>query len=192
MIHDVSFATRKCKCIRVDEPKHTRGGHVITPADESRESTTQDLHRAANPAYPGAGVLEARGKWFVTSGLATTALTIALTVVWDHGFHDDMPLAYALPLYFVSLGCVFVGCMEYLNRPARAALAEQLARMDRLERQLIKVIELLPTEMQQQYFQGRAASYREMFSDRTGTDAGPARGTAEVVRLQRRNDRPGR
>jgi len=149
---------------------------------DAAKLSTSELH---DPADMTESMIRARGTWTIVFGVATSLLTIGLATLWDKAYDEDMPLAYVLPLYFVSLGCIFVGAMEHLSRPVRAAHAEALARMDQIEDGLLMLVKLLPDELANRWYAGYGTAAREV--RRTGTE--PDRGSAEILNLRRRAER---
>lgn len=178
---------------QIDDERRTRDS---TEAGDSGTATQDFRSRFAPPEAPRRTALTAaeqrlrtRGAWMVVTGCTTVALTVALAIVWRVGFGTDMPLTFVLPIYAAGFGSIGLGGMEYLSRHARHKHAEILARMDRLERTVTMLVELIPVEMQQQFHQGQAAAFREYFGTRTGTDDDQSPGTADVLKMHRRNSR---
>jgi hypothetical protein len=130
-----------------------------------------------------------RGRWLIICGVLMGGLTFVLAVVYDHGFGEDLPLTYALPLYAFSLGGIAVGTLEYLNRPTRRALHRSLSRIDQLELGLIDLVALMEEDKRCTWYQGYAARTRDERGQGTGTENARPLGkyrAGEVLRFRQR------
>ncbi len=162
--------------------------------------TTQDLRNRFEQHLAEADKVEAadqrirtRGNWLIGFGATISGLVLLIAIVWHVGFGDAMPAVYAVPLYALGIGAAFLGCMEVLFRPYRAAqnrVSEELARVQ-LGLQLL--VKEMPVELQQRWYAGYSRGYQDGDQAHrvTGTD-GPAGRyqSGDVVRLRRRNDPP--
>ena len=143
-------------------------------------------HRGAHEEH-----VRSRGKWLVICGGIVGVFTLAIAILWDLGFEDDMPAAYMLPLYAIALGAVSIGCMEYLSRPTRDMQTRIVAQIMQLESNLGFLVELMDEQLKQQYYRGAAATARA--TEMTGTDSPRPtnRGrTGDVVQFRGRNGAP--
>jgi hypothetical protein len=135
--------------------------------------------------------IRSRGKWLTICGGIIGMFTLLLTIVWDLGFEREMPLAYMLPLYAIALGAVSIGCLEYLNRPARHMQDRMIDQVARLEFNLNFLVDLMDESLKQRYYHGFAAGARA--TEMTGTDSAKPtnRGrTGDVVQFRGRNGSP--
>jgi hypothetical protein len=136
--------------------------------------TTIDLLRRY-PRLPGRRqtrvdeiYVQARGKWLMIGGGVTTALVLAISVIWNTGF-DDMPDSYLLPAYFLSLGAIAIGCLEYLNRPSRRAQRHCLDQIGQVRGELLLLVSLLDEKLKQRFYEGAAQQERDSWAG-TGTE----------------------
>lgn len=133
-------------------------------------------------------ITRTRGRWLIISGVVIALLSTALAEVWAAGFDDDMPLGLLLPLQAAGFGAIAIGCLEFLNRPARRAQRLMHARLDNVELAIMELVGLMAEDKQQQFYQGAAWQIRNEL--RTGTEN--ARGlnryrTGDVLTFRPRN-----
>jgi hypothetical protein len=162
-------------------------------------ATTQDLRdrflRASNPdpapVTAADQALRVRGAWMIRSGIVVIALALVIAIVWYAGFSEHIPSPFLMPLYGAGFTAITLGSLEYLNRPTRETHQRVVARLDRIERGLTSLVDLLPEELAQRWYAGYIEATKESLQ-RTGTDHYPAkaRGTADVIKIQRRNGQP--
>lgn len=111
--------------------------------------------------------IRSRGRWFIIGGLVTAALTMVLAIVWHKGFHEDMPLAFVLPIYGLAFGALTIGCMEYLTRSTRAANERTLAAVEAIADNQQLLVGLMDEELQQKFYKGAAWNVQNTM---TGTE----------------------
>jgi len=140
-----------------------------------------------------------RGLWLIITGAVGVVLTMTTALVWRAGFDGPMPYEIVIPLYGLGLLAAALGCTERMNRTTRRnvelARAEVdrthqhlLSEMARVENGLFLLVDLLGEELAQRFYAGFGTGVRSV--RQTGTDDSRVVGTADVVRLQRRQNRP--
>jgi hypothetical protein len=180
----------------IDHESVTR---AMRPLDDV-ESTTQDLRdRLARARTNGATAeedkltaaeqrLRTRSFWMIVTGSTSAALTVGLAIVWHIAFRSNLPLEFILPAYALEFGALLFGCIEHISRTSRTFMQEILKRTDQIELGLQQLVDLLPTEMQQRWYDGYACGHQDARGQHTGTEnVSRMVGMAEVLKLQRRN-----
>lgn len=170
------------------------------------EPITQDL--AARPRKPPPDDAEdvareerlrTRGLWMIITGAVAVVLTMTTALVWRAGFGEPMPYEIVIPIYGLGLLAAALGCTERLNRTTRRNVELARAEVDvahkhvmselaRLENGLYLLVDLMPEALAQQFYAGFGNGVRSV--RQTGTDSSRAVGTADVVRFERRQNRP--
>lgn len=134
--------------------------------------------------------MRTRGGWMAASGGGVIALVLFSNIIWHAGFGDNMPGVYAMPLYGIGFGLVYLGAMEMMFRQYRAVQRGVHTELQRLEHGLRLLVQMLPEEMQQRWYAGYGSGHQDGRQYRTGTDDGPGRRSGDVLRMRPRT-RPG-
>lgn len=155
-------------------------------SDPQQEVDERPTRTSADNAAVTEQRMRSRGVWMVTSGAGFVLLILLTAIVWHVGVGHFMPAVYAIPLYAVGFGLMFLGSMEIMFRPHRGVIRDVMAEMERVEQGLQQLAQLLPDEMQQRWYAGYSSGHVDGRQHLTGTDDGPSAG---VVRLRQRNER---
>lgn len=135
--------------------------------------------------------MRSRGVWLIISGALGVGLVMLGSIVWSSHNHGHMPGVYAMPLYFISVGSIFLGAMEVMFRPHRDLQANVLDEIARIEHGLRLLVHLLPKELQQSWYAGYGSGHQDGRNARTGTDNGSGvyRTTGDVLPMRRNGPR---
>ena len=123
----------------------------------------------------------------VMSGAVIVVLVLFTAIVWHVGMTTFMPAVYAMPLYAIGFGLIYLGSMEIMFRPHRNVIRDVMAEMERVEHGLRLLVDMLPEEMQQRWYAGYSSGHTDGRQYRTGTD-GPGHHSGDVLQLRRRDD----